>query len=147
MSRKTWLPVSAQEWAASAAIDAGPETRGAMGLAAATSMFAAKAMSTVSDMGPDLSRFTQFTLLRPSKACQELRYLPGDVPSVQDRRTMNLLRSFVRFGVVRRECWQEAVVAVRGADLAWDSRVRGRKRIAGVDVGARLKLHGQPHCG
>src|SRR5690349_20719954 len=47
MSRNTSLPVSAQECAASASIDADPVTTAATDLATATTKFAAKAIRTV----------------------------------------------------------------------------------------------------
>jgi hypothetical protein len=64
--------VSAQEWAASAVIDAEPVMRAATVLATATKTFAAKAMSTVIDADQDflLSLITQIFLPRLWNACQ-----------------------------------------------------------------------------
>src|SRR5213595_2041967 len=47
ISRKTWFPVSAQEWADSAIIEAEPVTKAATVFATATRRFAAKAKITV----------------------------------------------------------------------------------------------------
>src|SRR6478735_3193886 len=89
MRRKTWFPVSAQEWAASAVMDAEPEMSAAAVFAAATSMFAAKAMSTVSDAGPDFLRFTRSCLLWQLECMQSLRYPAGrTLGSVPRRSTL-----------------------------------------------------------
>src|SRR3954470_9471487 len=58
MKRNTWLPVSAQECAASAVTEADPVRTAATDLPAATSAFAVKAMTTVSSVELDSSRFS-----------------------------------------------------------------------------------------
>src|SRR6476620_1163790 len=77
MSRKTWLPVSAQEWAASAVMDAEPEISAATVLAAATRTFAAKAISTVSDADQDFLRFTPFSSLGCRMHARDYAISPG----------------------------------------------------------------------
>src|SRR6476661_1551521 len=67
-NRNTWLPVSAQECAASAAIEAEPERTAATDFAAATSTFATKAMMTVSRVELDLDRFSVSAMRLPYPA-------------------------------------------------------------------------------
>src|SRR6478672_13772039 len=67
-NRNTWLPVSAQECAASAAIEAEPERTAATDFAAATSTFATKAMMTVSRVELDLVRFSDSAMRLPYPA-------------------------------------------------------------------------------
>src|SRR3954469_12914152 len=57
-NRNTWFPVSAQEWAASAVMEAEPERTAATDFAAATSVLATKAMMTVSRVELDVVPFS-----------------------------------------------------------------------------------------
>jgi hypothetical protein len=76
MSRNTWLPVSAQEWADSATIEADPEMIAATVLARATHRFAPNAISTVRALSPpgidtvtpSVCRLRSASLVRPSKS-------------------------------------------------------------------------------
>src|SRR5689334_4418507 len=80
MNRKTWLPVSAQECAASAVIDAEPVRAAATDFAAATSAFATNAMMTVSKVEPDSVRFWDAAIGKPyptaAGRCPGVAYFP-----------------------------------------------------------------------
>src|SRR6478735_3271263 len=85
-NRNTWFPVSAQECAASAAIEADPDRTAATDLAAATRILAANAMMTVSSVELDLDRSSVCAMRLPYPPARlpgagAANQVPGAVPA------------------------------------------------------------------